>query len=582
MAPNAPAGPTPIRPLAAAYRRRPIPSFVDLRLDGNEGPPAGDEIRSSLTSIDPDAARSYPDATSLERALAERHGVSPDRVVITAGADEALDRIFRAYGGPGRRAVLPEPTFEMIPRYAALAACEIDTVPWLEGPLPTRRFLERTPTDGTAILCVVSPNNPTGLTATAADVLRLAAARPESLVVLDQAYAEYADDDLTSACLGVPNVLVVRTLSKAQGLAGLRIGYAVGSAACIEALRATASPFPVAGPSLAVARSILESAPDRARSHVEQVRREREVLRDQLMQNGFSVPPSQANFVYVRGERTGWLADALASLGILVRRFREAGEVRLRITCPGDEERFRRLGAAVSAAVAPQALLFDIDGVLADVSQSYRTAILETARSFGVELTTAEIRQLKSEGNANNDWDLTRRAMARRGVEIELADVTARFERLYQGTASSPGLRERESCCVVPEVLRRLAQTMPIGVVTGRPRADAERFLARHDLLDACGALVCMEDGPLKPSPAPVRSALRQLGVETAWFLGDTPDDAAAARAAGAVPLGVVAPGDPEAETRASLENAGAARVLTSLASLPDDRSRLFQLLETR
>jgi histidinol-phosphate aminotransferase len=581
-APTAPIGPAPIRPLAPSYRRRAIPDYVDLRLDGNEGPQADEQIARSMAAIAPDAARSYPDATSLERLLAARHGVAPEQVVITAGADEALDRVFRAYGGPGRKAVLPAPTFEMIPRYAALASCEVDLVPWLDGPFPSETFLARTPVDDTAILCVVSPNNPTGLVASADAVLQLSAARPNSLVVLDQAYAEYAEEDLTSACLGPANVLVLRTLSKAQGLAGLRVGYAVGPRTCIETLRAAAGPYPVAGPSLALATSILQDDLDRVAPHVDRVRRERGTLRDVLREHGFEVPTSHANFVYVRGERTAWLADALTSLGVLVRRFTENGGTQLRITCPGDDERIARLVAAVNAAMSPPAILFDIDGVLADVSQSYRIAILETARSFGVEVSAAEIRQLKSEGHANNDWDLTRRAMARRGTEIDLASVIARFERIYQGTPTEPGLRETETNCVDPRVFRDLAASVPVGVVTGRPRADAERFLRRHGLRDACRALVCMEDGPLKPDPAPVRTALRQLGVPTAWFLGDTPDDMTAARAAGVVPIGVIAPGDPEDEARTSLDRAGAACVLRSLDSLPDDRSRLFLLLDNR
>jgi histidinol-phosphate aminotransferase len=575
------AGPAPRLRVGTPYRRRRLPSFVDLRLDGNEGPAACEALREALQGIDPEVARRYPDAGSLEHLLAERHGVPEDCVLVTAGADEALDRIFRAYGGPGRTAVMPEPTFEMIPRYAELAGCEITRVPWWDGTFPTESYLARSAPSGTSILCVVSPNNPTGLVAEQDAVRRLAEARPECLVVLDQAYVEYATAGPTTPLLDLGNVVVVRTLSKAVGVAGLRIGYAIGRRDCIEVLRAAAGPYPVAGPSVVAALRILQGDPARTDVHVARVQTERALLRDKLKSHGFEVVPSEANFVHVVGAQTSWLADALESLGILVRRFDDGRDVRLRITCPGAQIPFDRLVAGIDAAMGPDALLFDIDGVLADVSRSYRQAILTTARSFGVDLTSDAVRALKAAGDANNDWIVTQRALASHGMEVPIERVTAEFERHYQGTPAAPGLRELESCLVDRDVLERLAQTIPIGIVTGRPRADAERFLDAHGLRGLCQALVCMEDAPAKPNPAPIALAMERLDARSAWFFGDTPDDVVAARRAGAIPIGITPPGDPPDEARASLERAGAARVHGSLTDLPNDRRRLLALMET-
>ena len=117
-------------------------------------------------------------------------------------------------------------------------------------------------------------------------------------------------------------------------------------------------------------------------------------------------------------------------------------------------------------------------------------------------------------------------------------------------------------------MLSGLADRLPLAIVTGRPREEAEWFLEREGLTDLFQAVVCMEDGPLKPDPAPVRSAASSLGVERAWMIGDTPDDIRAAAAAGAVPIGVVAPGpDPEASAMA-LREAGAATVIATVDDL--------------
>ncbi len=118
------------------------------------------------------------------------------------------------------------------------------------------------------------------------------------------------------------------------------------------------------------------------------------------------------------------------------------------------------------------------------------------------------------------------------------------------------------------EVLSRIAERLPLAIVTGRPREEAEWFLDKEGLTDLFPTVVCMEDGPLKPDPAPVQLARSRLAVERAWMVGDTPDDIRAARGAGVVPIGIVAPGhDPTAST-AALRESGAATVLSAVDDL--------------
>jgi len=212
-----------------------------LRLNNNEGPRAPQGLLTELAALDPELLRRYPDAAAVEAALAARVGVSPDRIVVTAGADEALDRIYRAYAGPDRPVLLPEPTFEMLERFAELAGAPLVRVPWLTDAFPLEAILAQLD-DRIAMVVIVSPNNPTGGVASRDDVRRVAAAAPRSLLLLDQAYVEYADEDTDPAVLALPNVVVVRTMSKAWGLAGCRVGYAVGSSDVIAVLRAAGAP----------------------------------------------------------------------------------------------------------------------------------------------------------------------------------------------------------------------------------------------------------------------------------------------------------------------------------------------------
>lgn len=538
---------------------------IDLRLDRNEGraprqfsPPA--PAVSDLSH--------YPTLAQLAKQAADRFGVDPESVLVTAGGDDALLRLCLAASGPGARALIAAPTFEMIPRYAQLAGLELDQVAWPSGAFPTDEFLGAARQD-TRLAFVVSPNNPTGAVATLSDLERIAYAfaerNPGATVVLDAAYGEFAAQDLTPAALAHDNVIVVRTLSKAWGLAGLRVGYALGSPDRIARLSAAGNPFPVSVASATVALARLSSGRADVEDYVAQAKLESERLADLLDELGAeSARPAQANFVLARGLDSLRLRDDLGALGIGIRAFpdREGLEDAVRISVPGDPALFARLERALRTSLRPQALLFDLDGVLADVSGSYRAAIVGTAREFGVELEAREISDAKALGNANDDWALTHKLLTARGISVSLAEVTERFERLYQGSDDVPGLYERERALLGGELLGKLAERFRLAIVTGRPRADALGFLERFSLTEHFEVVVTREDAPLKPDPAPVQLALERLGVQAAWMLGDTPDDLLAARQAGVLPLGVLAPGCDPIRERDVLQSAGAARVL--------------------
>ena len=543
-----------------------------LRLNNNEGPRAPRALLAELAALDPELLRRYPDAAAVETALAARVGVSPDRVVVTAGADEALDRIYRAYAGPDRPVLLPEPTFEMLEHFAELAGAPLVRVPWLTDAFPLEAILAQLD-KRIAMVVVVSPNNPTGGVAPRDDVRRIAAAAPRSLLLLDQAYIEYADEDIDPAVLEIPNVVVVRTMSKAWGLAGCRVGYAIGSPDVVAVLRAAGAPYPVAGPSLALALSQLRRGDAELRAHVAQVRAERTDLRTLLCTRGVDARASQANFVFADfGRRAAIVRDGLRARGILVRDYsgRAGRETSLRITLPGDPTDFERLTRALETVLAPEAIVFDLDGVLADVRESQRAAMIATGAAFGVAITMADVERALRSGDAANDWIVTQRLIAERGKTVDLSSVTARYQSLYLGTNGTPGLRERERAIVPRAVLERLAKRLPLAVVTGRPREEARWFLEREGLAPLFGAMVCMEDAARKPDPAPVRLALTKLGVQRAWMIGNTPDDVRAAAGADVVPVGIVAPGDDLTLTTAALTDAGAARVLEHVADLEE------------
>ncbi len=210
---------------------------------------------------------------------------------------------------------------------------------------------------------------------------------------------------------------------------------------------------------------------------------------------------------------------------------------------------------------APDALIFDMDGVLVDVRASYREAIVQTAAHFGAFVTPAQVDRRKEAGEASNDWEVTRDLLGEAGVDVPLDDVVRVFETLYEGSPGHPGLREREKLLVARETLERWAAARPLGIVTGRPRAQALAALERWELSHLFGAMVCMGETAPKPSAEPVLAAASALGVSRVWMLGDTPDDIVAAREAGAVPLGVTWGAAVPGRAAVALRRAGAVRI---------------------
>lgn len=536
-----------------------------LRLDRNEGA-AATGLEKALESLAAEDLRRYPDATDLERLIAQRHSVHADRVLVTAGADEALDRICRAYLGPEQRAVLLAPAFEMTETYVALSGAEVTRVSWLTGDLPVDAVVDAA-RQSADVVFVATPANPTGLAASEAALDALAKALPEAIVCVDLAYVEYADADPTQRLLGRGNVVVTRTLSKAWGLAGLRVGYSVASARVSALLRESGGPYSVAAPSLALAAARLTStsAARDLESSRDRVRSERDALLRAFELAGARATPSQANFVLGRVGDAPFVSSALASLGFAVRTFDRPGLLdAVRVTCPQQEQHTKNVVAAITATLRPEAILLDLDGVLADVRESYRVAIRETVSALGVACTDDAVSAAKRRPGSNNDWEVARRLLADGGRAVALAEVRDCFQAVYERVA------DKEQLIPDPEVVRRLSARLPLAIVTGRPRIEALAFLERAAVPGCFRTVITVEDAPPKPDPRPVHLALEALGVRSAWMVGDTVDDLAAASAAGVVPIGIPAPGpeavrDADAET---LRQSGAARVLQRLDEL--------------
>ncbi|MBK5305812.1 MAG: histidinol-phosphate transaminase [Frankiaceae bacterium] len=334
--------------------RRPQPGQDLARLASNETPlgPLPSVIDAVARAV-ADGNR-YPDpaAVELTAALAAKHGIDESRVAVGCGSVSLIQQMVQISVDAGNEVIYAWRSFEAYPSLVKVSGARPVEVP-LDGYEHDLKRMADAVTDNTRLVILCSPNNPTGPALRAADVATFLQTVPDHvLVVLDEAYAEFVDDpeavDGRRLLADHPNLAVLRTFSKAYGLAGLRIGYCLaGAAETASALRQVAVPFQVSIPAQAAALASL-AAEEELLQRVRAVVQEREPLRNRLLEIGYDVPPSQGNFVWLpTGADTMRVAGVFDEAGILVRPFDGDG-IRVTVTTAADSE---RVVAAARAAL---------------------------------------------------------------------------------------------------------------------------------------------------------------------------------------------------------------------------------------
>lgn len=319
------------------YRPPELSNEIQLQLSRNES--TSILPTETWAGVSPECVSRYPSMEPLQLALADFLDVASDRIVISAGGDDALERAIRLAIADGSPEILShEPSFEMIDIYTLNHGGNRRQIRWDDGPFPTEAFLNQFSAD-TGLAIVVSPNNPTGQTVATDDLLRIAdqAQSSGAFLLVDNAYIEFADEDPSQALFSHPNILVLRTFSKAWGMAGLRTGYLIAPNAKIaRRLRNATGPFPVSGLSLELAELAIRSSREAMRNQVNRIKHYRGELTRMLRQLGVDVGDSQGNFLLLKSNavENGW--RTLGASGIATRIFPDNALLknRIRITVP--------------------------------------------------------------------------------------------------------------------------------------------------------------------------------------------------------------------------------------------------------
>jgi histidinol-phosphate aminotransferase len=322
-----------LRPEIAALvpYRQGRPAAPDaFKLSSNENP--FETHPAVLEAIAGASINRYPDgaAVALRERLAERIGVSIDEVHVGAGSVAILQQLISAAAAPGDEVLYAWRSFEAYPGLVTVAGATSVTVSVLPDGRHDLDGMAAAITDRTRVVLVCTPNNPTSTIVTTAEFEAVMAKVPETvLVLLDEAYREFVTDPHAVDGLPLldryPNLVVLRTFSKAFGLAGLRVGYAAGPAYILDAARSAAIPLSVTEPAQRAALAALDHEVE-LRDRVDEIVERRTRVRDGLRAAGWDIPEPQGNFVWLAaGDETAAAAEVLERHGIVARVFAPDG-----------------------------------------------------------------------------------------------------------------------------------------------------------------------------------------------------------------------------------------------------------------
>jgi histidinol-phosphate aminotransferase len=321
-----------------------------VKLNTNESPFGPSPLAlEAMRSAATDSQRLYPDpeATELRAALAAHHGVTPEQVFVGNGSDEVLAHAFVALLKQSKPLLFPDVTYSFYPVWAQLFGVAFETVPLDANMRVTIDNYRR----AAGSIVIANPNAPTGIALPRTEIARLLEDRSDIPVVIDEAYVDFGGDSAVPLIVDHPNLLVVQTMSKSRALAGLRVGYAIGDATLIEALRRVKDSFNSYPLGRIAQAGATASVRDEAyfRESCARVVAGRDAMTRELIALGFEVLPSRANFVFARhpARQGSDFAAALREHAILVRHFDKPRTTPyLRITAGTDDDARRLIAAA--------------------------------------------------------------------------------------------------------------------------------------------------------------------------------------------------------------------------------------------
>lgn len=518
-----------------------------MKLDFNEnvlGP--SKKVLDAIHSVESDEIKLYPAYGELLSTIAKVNGVEREMVLPTSGGDEAICYLLNTFLEKDENLVTATPTFVMSKIYARISDALYKEVPYREKWVYPIDDVLKAIDEKTKIVLVTTPNSPTGESISEENLLKIIekASSQNTLVMIDQTYSGYSEKNYISFSSKYDNVAIVKSMSKDFALAGLRLGYVIANPQIINHIKKIFNPFSV---NLIAAKAGVAALNDveHFKKVKEEILRSKKIV-SQGLKDVAKVYESDANFLCIDfDERARFIYKKLLKNGIKVK-FMSEGPVKncFRVSMPSNKDAKELVDIVKKQS---KLIIFDIDGVLVDTSQSYRLAIKSTFEFFAKKPTSFEkIQKAKNLGGLNNDWDLTEHLLKEEGIAVSKKDIVDKFQEFYFGSHGD-GFIRNEKLLISKQDLECLAQSFDLAVFTGRPRSEADFILKHFEIDNLFEPIVTMDDLPSdrqKPYPDGIFKIIEISKPSETFYLGDTQDDMQAAKSAGVNGIGILPPQD--------------------------------------
>lgn len=548
-----------------------------LKLDSNENIyGASNAVLNTVKNINPEDICLYPCYGKLCDKLCRLYGLNEDNIILTNGCDEALNIIINTYIEKGDEFLSYNPSFSMPALYAQIAGAEVKQIDYDEKFVFDKDKIAINITDKTKIVYIATPNNPTGEIVRASLIELLVKDFQDTLFIIDCTYINFsynsAFEDYLDLIKNNYNVIAVKSFSKDYALAGLRIGFASGHSEVISNIKKIASPYNVNSVALSCAITALND-----NKTLEEIKcsneTARELLYKGLQEKGFKPYPSEGNFILCDFfESSEFYYEKLRKNGVITRKFSKDSSIStcLRITVPKPGG----VKYILELLNKKDMLIFDLDGVVFDVRDSYISAIAETFKYFSKqEISKEEIFEVKNLGGMNCDWDATKYLLEKYGYNISLEDVIAVFQNLFYNpkVKKENYLIDKEKLLIPKEVFERLSYKYDLVIFSGRLKDEVRYSLEKFGIDKYFYYFVTSDDlskNMLKPHPKGVLNILKHCPHLSIKYLGDSVDDIIAGNSANVETIGIVSPGADYNIMRNNFRHLGAKYMLDDVKNI--------------
>lgn len=519
----------------------------------------------------------YPDTeyNGLRNAISTYTETKPSSIMVGNGSDELLDIVLRTILNENDEIINCPPTFGMYEILIRVNKGVAVSIPRLKNFTIDIEGIQNAITPKTKAIILCSPNNPTGNVTPIKDIKTLL--ETNILTIVDEAYFEFSTQTALSLLSRFPNLIILRTLSKWAGLAGLRLGYLVANPLMIKECIKIKSPYNVNIAAVLAGRTILENPQSSLRS-VKKIISERERVSRLLTKDSrFIVYPSETNSLFIRiNDPTYRLVPFLTKNQIFIRSYKDSGTttaIRLTIGTPTQNNIFLTYLKKFFALTKIDSIIFDMDGVLID-NNAYEQAIMRSVQravennTVSQAICRAYINVVKSVSGFNNDWDTTfaivtliKKKMPLPQIATVLRPLNSKqrnsviyknlkdiFQSYYLGAdlfektynkkppvSMKKGLITQETCLIDKAVLDQLQKRYKLAIATSRPKMEALFAIqnAKLTVYFPQNTIVAREDVTLeKPAPEPLLTAQKRLQSVSSIYIGDTINDVLAAKKA--------------------------------------------------